>query len=180
MLALPNTTFCIYPGVSQYTGDHWLKWGMQWMYGVDYTHAWIGFRLGGISLVYHSTGFGVHVKDWRSFQNQRVIKSMWEVQLSEGTFQSFVQECFQQTGKKYSNRQLFGITVAKLLRLKELPFGVNRNKEHVCSETAGRMLVKYTPASFGKKNPDLYTPKDFHETCEILETNKQATRMRVA
>lgn len=150
------------------------------MYGVDYTHAWIGFRLGGISLVYHSTGFGVHVKDWHSFQNQRVVKSMWEVQLSDFKFQSFVKDCFKESGKRYSNRQLFGITVAKLLRLKKLPFGVNRDKEHVCSETAGRMLVKYTPASFGSKSPDLYTPKDFHLTCESLEINQLAKRMRVA
>lgn len=176
---LPPDEFCIYPGVSQYTGNHWLKQAMRIFYGVDYIHAWIGFRLGGIPLVYHSTGFGVHVMSWDSFIKTREIKHMWSIPKEESDYHNFVVEAFTETGKKYSQRQLFGAAIAKILRLKSLPFGVNRDKEHVCSETAGRMVMKYTSAVWGEKSPDLYTPKDFYDTCKHLEIKKEATKIKL-
>ena len=176
-IPLSGGDFSIYPGVTQYNGQHWLKQAMQWFYKADYIHAWVGFKLGGVPLVYHSTGFGVHVAGWDSLQRERVIKGMWEIPLDEDVFKAFACECFMETGKRYSNRQLFGAAVAKLLRLKKLPFGANREAEHVCSETAGRMLVKYTNADWEGKDPDLYTPKDFHDACAALEKRGDAVRM---
>lgn len=174
---LSGGDYSLFPGVSQYPGRHWLKWGMKRFYGANYTHAWVAFKLGGIPLIYHSTAFGVHVRGWESFQADRHVKHMWEVPLPEDMFFQFVVEAFTETGKKYSNRQLFGAAIAKLFRLKRLPFGVNREKEHVCSETAGRMIVKYTAAEWEGKDPDLYTPKDFFDTCEALETRGDAIRL---
>lgn len=181
-MEFPDNDFAIYPGVSQYTGRHWLKWGMRWLYGVDYIHAWIAFvgtDFDGnqVPMVYHSTGRGVHTIPWEEFQNERIVKAMWEVPLDPDVFAALVRETETEAGKKYSSRQLYGMVVAKILGLKKLPFGANRNDAHVCSETAGRMLVKYTPVGFGEKDPDLYTPKDFHETCRLLETMGKATRL---
>ena len=158
---------------------------MRWLYGVDYIHALIGFSIypgpnlhNKRTLVYHSTGKGVHVLDWdTSAASGRIIKGMWEINLGEEGYNFFVQEAFRESNKSYSNRQLYGMAIAKLLRLKKLPFGANRDAEHVCSETAGRMVVKYTGFGWQGKDPDLFTPKDFFDLCESLEAKGEAKRI---
>lgn len=185
-IILTGGKFSIYPGVTQYSKKHWLKRAMKWAYDADYIHAWVGFSLGGIPLVYHSTGFGVHVAGWESLQKNRTIKHMWEIPLEEEAFLRFAKECFQETGKKYGNRQLLGMAVVKGLskigiKLKKLPFGANRGSEHVCSETAQRMIVKYTIASdmldWTQEDPDLWTPVDVVNTCQWIEEQNAATAL---
>ena len=94
----------IYPGVSQYTGRHWLKWAMRKSYKVDYIHAWIGFRLEGVPMVYHSTGRGVHLQGWDAFlEAGRIVKHQWRVPLTGAAFRQFVREALRESGGSPSN-----------------------------------------------------------------------------
>jgi hypothetical protein len=173
----PDTS--IFPGVSQYSGRHWLKSGMRWLYGVDYIHAWIAFRLGGHSLIYHSTSFGVHIAGYHNTfgSGDRIVRDVFQIDIGPEGHHAFVLNCLAQVPKKYSNRQLFAMATAKALRLKKLPFGANGDDEHVCSETAGRMLYQHTPLSWDGKDPDLYTPRDFVECCQALVNRGIAQRV---
>jgi hypothetical protein len=164
----PDTS--IFPGVSQYSGRHWLKSGMRWLYGVDYIHAWIAFRLGGHTMVYHSTSSGVHLAGYQQTfgTGDRLVRNVYQIDLGSVGHNAFVTHCLDVVPKRYSQRQLFAMAIAKLFRLNRLPFGRNDDEEHVCSETAGRMLFKHTPLTWEGKDFDLYTPRDFVESCEKL------------
>ena len=182
MVMDPNTS--IFPGVSQYSGRHWLKSGMRWLYGVDYIHAWIAFRLGGHRLVYHSTAAGLHIAGYDATfdTGDRIVRAMYQIDLGPAGFTAFVADCLSEVPKKYSNRQLLGMAASKGLSKIGIHygrplFGAGSKDDHVCSESAGRMLHKHLNIPWGGIDPDMYTPRDL---VDVLEQLRLAGRAALA
>lgn len=155
-----------------------IPWTLQsWLWGIRFSHAYIGFILDGIPLVYHSTAAGVAVVRRDVFLRGREVYAELSVPVGDERHHAFAHEAFGNVGKPYSNKQLLGIGLARfgtvitggLWKPKSIPrWFKTGNSATVCSETMGRVLVTYCNGKFNSRDADLWSPADCLEAMRSL------------
>lgn len=163
-----------------------IPWNIQsWLWGIDFTHAYVGFIDDGIPLVYHSTALGVHIIRRDVFLRGREVYAELSVPVTEKRFHEFRHEAFGNVGKPYSKRQLVGIGLVRLFEVLTLgywkpkamprPFRTGTSAD-VCAETMGNAFTKFCDGKFTNRDSDLWSPADCLYAMRALHRTRVDTK----
>lgn len=159
----------IYFGVSGTSPRHYLSLSQRMLWGVDFIHSYVRFEHHGVNLIYQSNGIGVHLFPFDKFIVGRHIKAEWALDMDELTYDEFIRYCYESIGTKFSNKQMFGLGLARVLGLVGNPWRRGTDGYDICSKTAGAVLKRFAGGNFGGMDPNMYAPANYFNECIRLE-----------
>jgi uncharacterized protein YycO len=130
-------------------------------YNTKYSHTYLKFRSESIDrdIIYESVGVGVRFIGSTEWENHAEVIEEFQLTVTDEQYIKTMQFCVDHAGKKYGKKQVIGIYIAKLFRMKKNIFK-NDDDEQICSEIVGRLLSDL--GYVFDKDFDLLTPKDIY------------------
>lgn len=136
-----------------------LAWLIRVIEGTKYSHTYIRFKHNsGVEVVYEASGIAVHFKALSIFKEDNTIVKEYSFAITPAQRKQLVAFMLANAGVEYGFKQLFGIAIVRLFRLKKNPFADGR-KSQVCSEVVGHFLEKIMKLDT-KLDLDIAGPKD--------------------
>jgi len=131
-----------------------------------YSHVYVRWYSNKLQrwITYEASGSSVNFIGEKVFNQTRKEIHYYEIVVNEEDTIRFQQYCVDTSGTKYGILQLFGIALARILRLKRNPFADNEATQ-VCSEAAGLLLKNVLKYNI-KLELDLATPRDIDKYLE--------------
>ena len=123
-----------------------------------YSHVRLRFN----DIVYEASGTSVHFKGKlaQEYRQSEIIDS-YKLDLAEHEYVKLMKLCMENAGIDYGFKQLIGIALVKLFKLKKNPFSDGR-KSQVCSEIVGRFLKEILNIGHSL-DLDVASPKDINK-----------------
>lgn len=136
--------------------------------GTKYSH--VRLRLNDI--VYEASGTSVHFKGKlaQNYLPTEILHS-YKFDLSQQEYAKLLKLCMDNAGIEYGYKQLIGILLVRMFKLKKNPFSDGR-KSQVCSEIVGRFLKEILQIG-NKLDLDIAGPKAIKE---VLDNNNNIWR----
>lgn len=117
------------------------SWGIRAVENTTYSHVrlrWINSW--GAEMVYEASGTTVKFIGPVALEDLHVkVLHSYKLELTDEQYKQLLQLCIENAGVNYGYKQIFGILLVKLFRLKKNPLSEGR-KSQVCSEIVGRFL----------------------------------------
>lgn len=137
-----------------------LSWIIRLIEGTPYSHvrlSWINSV--SVPIVYEASGTSVKFLGPLALEeNPVIITHAYKCRLNREQYRALVKLCMENAGVSYKFKQLVGIALVKLFRLKKNPLSEGR-KSQVCSEIVGRFLQMHSTVA-NDLNLDIASPKD--------------------
>lgn len=141
------------------------SWAIKSVYNIPYSHTYLKFYSDSLDrdIIYESVGPGVRfigLKLWSKYAE--TIKE-FDLEITNEQYIELMQFCVDNAGIKYGIKQVLGIYIAKLFRMKKNVFKNGTDME-VCSEILGRILQQLGYEF--NKDLDLLSPKDIYQALD--------------
>ena len=138
------------------------SWLIRKVQNTPYSHVrlrWINTT--GRDVIYEASRTEVHFIGELAQPNHKVdILGVFSVELTGEQYRELVDLCMRYAGTKYGIKQILGIALVSLLRLKKNPFS-DGTRSQVCSELVGRFLEEVVGLQL-KVNLDVAGPKEIN------------------
>lgn len=117
------------------------SWIIRAVQGTKYSHVRLRWENSvGTMVVYEASGSSVKFLGPLAQENNKVaVVKTFKIDISRQRYRELVKLCMENAGIDYGIKQVIGIGLVKLLKLKKNPFSDGR-KSQVCSEIVGRFL----------------------------------------
>lgn len=147
------------------------SWGIRLIERTAYSHVFIKMHSESldVDLIYQASGTQVNFMGMEHFKNHAKILDEFEIDIDEDTYKKFMRWAVINAGAGYSLKQIFGILLIKIFRLKSNPFA-NGQCSWVCSELAGFVLKSFTKAALELSEIETMGPRKIYEICVACGT----------
>lgn len=118
----------------------WFSYIIRAIEGTDYSHVRLKWKnSSGLDLVYEAAGTGINFKGPIADKDSVYVIDKFDVYVDSKGYRRLINLCVENAGLDYGVKQLLGICLVRLFKLKQNPFSDGR-KSQVCSEVVGRFL----------------------------------------
>ncbi len=145
------------------------SWLIRLVENTKFSHVYLEFKLSQLDrrMIYEAAGTEVRLIERSNWDKHAESLEVYTFSIDLDQFVRLQKLIVDSLGNKYGIKQLFGIAIAKLFRLKKNPLSGGKG-EAVCSEVVSRVMVDILNYRIDK-DFDLITPKDVKN---ILESTK--------
>lgn len=107
----------------------------------SYSHVYVKWHSKGAdtNVLYEASGSNVKFLGEKVYKKKIQPIHEYEVEINTKTYKKLLKFCMENAGVDYGIKQVFGIALVKIFKLKKNPFSDNR-KSQVCSELIGHIL----------------------------------------
>lgn len=117
-----------------------LSWLVRLFQGTPYSHCLLRWQnRHGLDVVYESSGTCVKFLGPRAAKDRYKIMKSYEVSLTKDEYQRFIDFCITYAGLDYGLRQVFGVALVYIFKLRKNPFA-DGTRSWACSEVIGRFF----------------------------------------
>ena len=148
------------------------SWLIRMIEGTEYSHVRIRWQNSiGINLIYEASGSSVKlIGDYATNKHPVEVVHSYKFSLNKEEYRKLI-SLFRFAGVDYGIKQVFGIALARLFKLKKNPLSQGRRSQ-VCSELVAMFLVEvlgiiYLPHII---NLDLVGPKQIQQLLEKMDS----------
>lgn len=129
--------------------------------GTDFSHVYFQFETSrnNVTIIYQASSTMLNYMSKEVFLQHNKVVSEFNLELSNEHYSELMLQCMKSAGLGYSIKQILGLAIAQVFRLKRNPF--SDKEKYVCSEWVAEQL-ELCGFKFSKKL-DLVTPKDIYE-----------------
>jgi len=141
----------VYIGFSKPKGKIFpiFSWLIRLFERTEYSHVFVRFLTKDIGdIIYQASGSQVNFMGGKYFIQKATVVDEFEFEVSESTRKKMFRWAIKESGAPYGIKQIFGIALVKIFRLKKNPFASDQ-KTWVCSELAGFILEEYLGTDIG-------------------------------
>lgn len=147
---------------------HWLvpfSWAIRAVERTRYSHVLLAWSspVTQVPVIYEASGSSLRFLYRKIFDKKNEIIETYKVDVTRAQYRQLVKWCMTNAGVEYGVKQIIGILLQRIFRLKKNPLSEGR-KSQVCSELVGAVLEQV----FGKElnlNLDIAGPRDIREWC---------------
>lgn len=144
------------------------SWLIRWFQGISFSHVYLAWtsRGTGVEVVYHAAGTKLHFLSREIFDKRAKTIEEFEFELTRTQYKQLLTLALTMAGINYGFKQVLGIGIAHIFRLKKNPLSQGR-KSQVCSELVGYFIEDV----LGKPldvNLDIAGPKEIYEIVKKL------------
>lgn len=156
----------------------WLIRLIEW---TKYSHVYLQWdsEFAESTITYHAAGHSVHFLGLELFKKSVKPVYIFEIDITREQYKDLLHYCFEKSGTDYGVKQIFGITIVKLMCLfgKKIknPFS-DGDKSQVCSELIGHVLKDILSKDLDL-DLDIAGPKAIYEFMCKLEEKAGATKI---
>lgn len=146
-------------GFSRAKGFKPFSWLIMWYEKSDFSHVYIRLNTKwNTQLIYQASGAQVNFMGIKYFESVAQIVEEFELEISEDDYNTLMEFCTYECGAPYSLKQIFGMAIADIFKLKKNPF--SSQNRYVCSE----LVLRAFSSRFKISNDffDLAKPKDLY------------------
>ena len=152
-----------------------LSWLIRLFEWTPYSHVFVRWHSLGADadIVYQAGGTSVNFMAGRIFDSKAETVYEYEIEVDRETYKKLLHYCMTNAGVDYGIKQVFGIALVKLFRLKKNPFADGK-KSQVCSELAGNIIENLDMGDI-TIDLDVAGPKDIEKFLESSDRFKKLT-----
>ena len=116
--------------------------GIQWWDGTNYSHVYFVFKSEkyNVEMVYQASSTMLNYMSKPVFLKNNEIVHEISLQLTEEQFYDLMKTCMESAGLEYGTKQVIGVVLADMFKLKENPF--SDDEKYHCSEWVAERLEK--------------------------------------
>lgn len=117
------------------------SWLIRLFEGTSYSHVYVKWHSRGAdtNVLYEASGSSVKFLGEKVYNDRIQPIHEYEVTISSETYKKLLKFCMENAGINYGIKQVFGIALVKIFKLKKNPFSDNK-KSQICSELIGHIL----------------------------------------
>lgn len=132
----------------------------------SYSHVYLAWdSISGARPHYHAAAGSVHFLGSRIAERKLDVRAEFLAPVSEAQYRKLIHFTHSHAGTSYGWKQIVGIGIQKLLRLRRNPLADGR-KSWVCSEAVGYVLQDVLGYDLGDLDLDTAGPRAIYEWCE--------------
>jgi len=151
------------------------SWLIRVVQGTPYSHVLLRWTNStGVDIVYEASGQMLKFLGPEATKNRYTIHKRYKTELTREQYKELIKLCMTNAGLDYGVKQILGICLVYLFKLKKNPFADGR-KSQVCSEIVGRFLEQVLGWQLdldldiaGPKQIDDYLSSKLKTTGELL------------
>ena len=155
-------------GFSKAKGFKPFSWLIMWYGKTNFSHVYIKIDTRwNTKLIYQASGHMVNFMGSRYFDDINKVVEEFELNITENDYNKLMEFCTYESGAPYSFKQIIGMVIADIFKLKKNPFS-SQNK-YVCSE----LVLKAFNDRFKVQNDffDLAKPRDIYYLVKGLKND---------
>jgi len=149
------------------------SWVIRLFERTEYSHVYVRWHSkgAGVDVCYEASGNEVKFICKNVFDARIIPIKEYEIEITNEQYRKLLHFCMSNAGQHYGVKQVFGILLVKLFRLKKNPFSDGR-ASWVCSELAGQILKDVLDKDTGL-DLDIAGPKAIDKFLQELDCAKQ-------
>lgn len=151
------------------------SWLIRLFENTKYSHVFVRWYSVGADtdIVYEAGGTYINFKAGKIFDKKAETVHEYETIISKEVYKKLLKYCMSNAGVQYGFKQIIGIALVKLFKLKKNPFS-DGNKSQVCSELVGNIIENLELGDIDI-NLDIAGPRDIKEFLEKSDKFKKTS-----
>lgn len=138
------------------------SWIIRKFQGTPYSHVLLRWDNSvGVNVVYEASGSMLKFLGPAATKNRYTVHKSYKIKIEREAYRRLIKLCMENAGIDYGVKQILGIALVHIFRLKKNPFSDGR-KSQVCSEIVGRFLEEVVGWETGL-DLDVIGPKEIDD-----------------
>lgn len=141
------------------------SWAIRLIEKTNFSHVYVRHATHyNIDIIYQASGHAVNFESGELFFKKAQTVKEFEFRVSDEAFDAYMSFALRNVGKPYGIKQIFGIFLLKIFKLKSNPFK-NGSADYVCSELVAEILYELGLYKYDRETFDRLTPSNLFRFC---------------